>query len=117
MTTNQYRHPAEAPAHTDAGHENATAGNCGADKANQTVGDPIVERSRETKRERGLYLPLLWAALARAAKPAKFRGKSKRQLRAAAICAKRSDQGAIDLQPIGLIALAVVAGLLFAGGL
>lgn len=117
MTTNQYRHPAEAPAHAEAAHEDATAGNRGADKTNQTVGDSVVERSRETTRERGLYLPLLWAELARAFKPEKLRGKSERQLRAAAIRAKRGDQGAIDLQLIGLIALAAVAGLLLAGGL
>jgi hypothetical protein len=117
MTTNQYRYPAEALAHADAAHENALAGNRGADKPNQAVGDSIAERSCETTRERGLYLPLLWAELARAVKPAKSRGKSKRQLRAAAVRVKRGDQGAIDLQLIGLIALAVVAGLLFAGGL
>ncbi len=75
------------------------------------------ETPRETSRERGLYLPLLWAELGRAAKPAKFRGKGKRQARAAAIRAKRGDLGAIDLQLIGLIALAAVAGLLLAGGL
>mgnify|MGYP003442337827 FL=1 len=117
MTTNQYRHPAEAPAHADAGHEKATEGNRGADKANYADGVSIVERSRETKRERGLYLPLRWAELASAVKPAKSRVKSPRELRAAAIRAKRGNQGAIDLQLLGLIALAVVAGLLLAGGL
>jgi hypothetical protein len=53
-----------------------------------------VEQSRET--ERGLYLPLAWAQLGREAKPQKFKGKGKRQARAAAIRAKRH-QGGIGL--------------------
>lgn len=117
MSNIQHRLPGEDAAHPDATKENATAGNRGADKANQMESMPIVERSRETTRERGLYPPPLWAELARAVKRAKFRGKSKRQLRAAAIHAKRGDQGAIDFQLIGLIALAAVSGLLLAGDL
>lgn len=45
------------------------------------------------ERERGLFLPLLWAELAREVKPAKFRGKTKRKSRAAAISAKRYQGG------------------------
>ena len=56
--------------------------------------DSTRETSRET--ERGLYLPLAWAQLGREAKPQKFKGKGKRQARAAAIRAKRN-QGGIGL--------------------
>ena len=73
------------------------------------------ETSRETDRERGLFLPLLWAELAREVKPAKFRGKTKRKSRADAINAKRN-QGAIDSALVGLLALATVAGVLLLGG-
>ena len=70
------------------------------------------------ERERGLYLPLAWAELGRSAKPAKFRGKTKRKTkrktRADAIRAKRN-QGNVDAGLAGLIALAAVAGLLLAG--
>ena len=56
------------------------------------------DSTRETSREtgRGLYLPLAWAQLGREAKPQKFKGKGKRQARAAAIRAKRH-QGGIGL--------------------
>ena len=56
--------------------------------------DSTRETSRET--ERGLYLPLAWAQLGRESKPQKFKGKAKRQARAAAIRAKRH-QGGIGL--------------------
>ena len=54
------------------------------------------ETSRETERERGLFLPLAWAQLGREAKAKPFKGKAKRQARAAAIRAKRH-QGGIGL--------------------
>ena len=54
------------------------------------------ETSRETERERGLFLPLLWAELGREVKPKPFRGKGKRKSRADAIQAKRN-QGGIGL--------------------
>lgn len=108
MSNIQHRHQGEDAAHPDATKENATAGNRGAaDKANQT--DPHF--TRETERERGLFLPLLWAELAREVKPAKFRGKSKRKSRADAINAKHN-QGAVDSGLAGLLALATVAGVL-----
>ena len=72
------------------------------------------ETSRETERERGLFLPLLWAELARDVKPAKFRGKTKRKSRADAINAKRY-QGGVDSALVGLLALATVAGVLLMG--
>jgi hypothetical protein len=56
--------------------------------------DSTRETSRET--ERGVYLPLAWAQLRREAKAKPFRGKAKRQARAAAIRAKRH-QGGIGL--------------------
>lgn len=58
--------------------------------------DSTRETSRETERERGEYLPLAWAQLGREVKPQKFKGKAKRQARAAAINAKRH-QGGIGL--------------------
>ena len=95
MSNIQHRHHGEDAAHPDATKENATAGNRGAaDRANQTDQHSTVEQSRET--ERGLYLPLAWAQLGREAKPQKFKGKGKRQARAAAIRAKRH-QGGIGL--------------------
>jgi len=69
------------------------------------TGNFTVEHSRETNR--GLYLPLAWAQLAREVKPQKFKG----ELRAAAINAKRMS-GGIAAELVGLIALALVAGLL-----
>ena len=60
------------------------------------TGNSTVEHSRETERERGVYLPMAWAQLRREAKAKPFRGKVKRQVRAAAIRAKRH-QGGIGL--------------------
>ena len=60
------------------------------------TGNSTVEHSRETERERGVYLPMAWAQLRREAKAKPFRGKAKRQARAAAIRAKRH-QGGIGL--------------------
>ena len=74
--------------------------------------DSTRETSRET--ERGLYLPLAWAQLGRESKPQKFKGKAKRQARAAAINAKRMG-GTIAAELAGLIALALVAGALLLG--
>ena len=105
MSNIQHRHQGEDAAHPDATKENATAGNRGAaDKANPTDPHSTVEHSRETERERGLFLPLLWAELAREVKPAKFRGKTKRY------------QGAVDSALVGLLALALVSGVLLLGG-
>jgi len=73
------------------------------------------ETSRETERERGLFLPLLWAGLARDVKPAPFRGKAKRKSRQAAIQQKRGHLGTVDASLAGLIALALVAGVLMVG--
>ena len=116
MSNIQHRQQGEYAAHPDATKENATAGNRGAaDRANQTGPHFTCETSRETDRERGLFLPLLWAELAREVKPAKFRGKTKRKSRADAINAKRN-QGAIDSALVGLLALATVAGVLLLGG-
>ncbi len=116
MTINFYRHSAEDAAHPDATKENATAGNRGAaDRANQTDPNSTRETSRETERERGVYLPLAWAQLGCEAKPAKFRGKHKRAARQAAINAKRN-QGTIAAELAGLILLALVAGVLLMGG-
>lgn len=75
--------------------------------------DSTVEHSRET--ERGLYLPLAWAQLGSAVKPAKFRGKNKRKTRADAIWAKRS-MGHVDLQLAGWLVLAAVSALMLIGG-
>ena len=113
MSNIQHRHQGEDAAHPEK--ENATAGNRGAaDKANPTDPHSTVEHSRETERERGLFLPLLWAELAREVKPAKFRGKTKRKSRADAINAKRY-QGGVDSALVGLLALATVAGVLLMG--
>ncbi len=99
MSNTQHRHQGEDAAHPEK--ENATAGNRGAaDKANQT--DPHF--TRETERERGLFLPLLWAELAREVKPAKFRGKTKRKSRAAAITAKRNQGGAALFDALAWVA-------------
>lgn len=75
--------------------------------------DSTVEHSRET--ERGLYLPLAWAQLGSAVKPAKFRGKTKRKTRADAIRAKRS-MGYVDRQLAGWLVLAAVSALMLIGG-
>ena len=113
MSNIQHRHQGEDAAHPDATKANATAGNRGAaDRANQTDQHSTVEQSRET--ERGLYLPLAWAQLGRESKPQKFKGKAKRQARAAAINAKRMG-GTIAAELAGLIALALVAGALLLG--
>ncbi len=80
------------------------------------TGNSTVEHSRETERERGVYLALAWAQLARESKPQKFKGKGKRQARAAAINAKRYQGGAIAAELAGLIALALVAGVMLMGG-
>lgn len=114
MSNTEHRLKGEGAAHPEK--ENATAGNRGADKASQTDHNSTVERSRETESGRGLYLPLLWAELERATKPAKFHGKGKRQAHAAAIRAKRGDQGAIDVQLPSLIVLVAFSGLLLVGG-
>ena len=115
MTTDQHRHQGEAAAHPDATKENATAGNRGAaDRANQTDPHSTRETSRETERERGLYLPLAWAQLAREVKAKPFKGKAKRKSRADAINAKRMT-GRIAAELAGLILLALVAGLLLVG--
>lgn len=91
----QHRQQGEDAAHPDATKENATAGNRGAaDRANQTDQHSTRETSRET--ERGVYLPLAWAQLGREVKAKPFRGKAKRQARAAAIRVKRH-QGGIGL--------------------
>lgn len=58
--------------------------------------DSTRETSRETGRERGEYLPLAWAELGREVKAKPFKGKAKRQARAAAIRVKRH-QGGIGL--------------------
>ena len=76
--------------------------------------DSTRETSRET--ERGLYLPLAWAQLGRESKPQKFKGKAKRQARAAAINAKRMG-GTIAAELAALLVLAVVAGVLLGGAL
>jgi len=110
MTTNFYRLPGEAAAHPEK-ERGATPFESAphTDDPNSTR-----ETSRETERERALFLPLLWAELAREVKPAKFRGKGKRQARAAAINAKRN-QGAVDPELVGLLALAAVAGAMLMG--
>lgn len=117
MTTNQYRHPAEADACTK---ENALGGDQGADnEQNETVPNLTVEQvpfEADVSRERGLYLPLAWAQLGREMKPQKFRGKHKRKSRAAAIRAKRGMGGGITAELAGLIALALVAGVMLLGG-
>lgn len=116
MTTNQYRHPAEADACTK---ENALGGDQGADnEQNETVPNLTVEQvpfEADVSRERGLYLPLAWAQLGREMKPQKFRGKHKRAARQAAINAKRMG-GTIAAELAGLILLAAVAGVLLLGG-
>lgn len=110
-TTKLYRHPGE-----DAVRPEKEKGTTPFEIAPRNdTGNSTVEHSRETERKRGIYLPLAWAQLAREVKPATFKGQHKRQARAAAINAKRH-QGAIDLQLVGLIALATVAGLLLVGG-
>ena len=97
MTINNYRLPGEAPAQPDDTKENAPAENQGAgNKQNETGLNHNVEHSRETERERGLFLPLAWAQLGREAKAKPFKGKAKRQARADAIRAKRY-QGGIGL--------------------
>lgn len=119
MTINSYRLPGEAPAHPDATKESATAGNRGAaDKARQSEHHSTVEQApaeADVSRERGLFLPLLWAELGKSAKPQKFKGKAKRKSRADAINAKRY-QGTIAAELAGLILLALVAGVLLMGG-
>lgn len=79
------------------------------DRRNSTA-----EHPREALRERGLFLPLAWAELAKSVKPQPFRGRSKRKSLAAAINAKRN-QGNIDADSAGPLALALVAGVLLVG--
>ena len=106
MSNIQHRHQGEDAAHPDATKENATAGNRGAaDRANQTDQHSTVEQSRETERERGVYLPLAWAQLGREAKPQKFKGKGKRKSRADAIQAKRNQCGAALFDALAYVAL------------
>ena len=86
-TTKLYRHPGE-----DAVRPEKEKGTTPFEIAPRNDnGNSTVEHSRET--ERGLYLPLAWAQLGREVKPQKFRGKGKRQARAAAIQAKRNQCG------------------------
>jgi len=83
--------------------ENALAGNQGAEHNNQTDHDSTVEHSRETERERGEYLPLAWARLGGAVEPQRFRGKSKRKSRQAAIQAKRGMGGGALIEALGWV--------------
>ena len=69
------------------------------------TGNSTVEHSRETERERGVYLPMAWAQLRREAKAKPFRGKAKRQARAAAINAKRNQCGAALFDALAYVAL------------
>ena len=97
MSKIEHRLAGEGVAHPE--RDNALGGNQGAEGARQSGIDTrnsTCETSRETERERGEYLPLAWAELGREVKPQKFRGKSKRKSRAAAIQAKRN-QGGIGL--------------------
>ena len=106
MTINNYRLPGEAPAQPDDTKENAPAENQGAgNKQNETGLNHNVEHSRETERERGLFLPLAWAQLGREAKAKPFRGKGKRKSRAAAISAKRHQGGAALFDALAYVAL------------
>ena len=106
MSNIQHRQQGEDAAHPDVEKENATAGNRGAaDRANQTDPHFTCETSRETKRERGVYLPLAWAQLARESKPQKFKDKAKRQARAAAIRVKRHQGGAALFDALAYVAL------------
>ena len=112
-TTKFYRHPGEGAARPEK--EKGTTpfeiapGN--------DTGNSTVEPSRETERERGIFLPLAWAQLGREVKAKPFRGKHKRKSRAAAINAKRMS-GGIAAELAALLALALVASLLLiAGGL
>lgn len=57
-----------------------------------TAADSTRETSRETERERGLFLPLAWASLGKSVKPAPFRGKGKRQARRDAVQSKRGGE-------------------------
>lgn len=114
MTINFYRLPGEAAAQPDATKESATAGNRGAaDKTKQSDRYSTVEQASaeaDVSRERGLFLPLAWAELGKSVKPPKFKGKGKRQARAAAILAKRN-QGDVLFElllwliPVGAAAL------------
>ena len=109
-TTKLYRHPGE-----DAVRPEKEKGTTPFEIAPRNdTGNSTVEPSRETERERGIFFPLAWAQLARELKLAKFKGRHKLQAHADAIRAKHN-QGAIDLQLVGLIALATVAGLLLVG--
>ncbi len=114
MTINFYRHPAEADACTkETGHDPKQ----GRTPSTSTDANSTVEQApaeADVSRERGLFLPLLWAELGRESKPQKFKGKAKRQARAAAINAKRMG-GTIAAELAGLIALALVAGALLLG--
>ena len=67
------------------------------------TGNSTVEHSRETERERGEYLPLAWARLGGAVEPQRFRGKSKRKSRQAAIQAKRGMGGGALIEALGWV--------------
>lgn len=120
MTINFYRLPGETLARPEATKGNATAGNRGAaDRAKQSEHHSTVEQApaeADVSRERGLFLPLMWAELGREAKAKPFKGKGKRKSRAAAIQAKRYQGGTIAAELAGLILLALVAGALLVGG-
>lgn len=79
MTTNQYRHPAEGVAQPEK-----EMGRTGNDQATHTQNT----HPNDTAPDRGLYLPLTWAP----AKPAKFRGKTKRATKRDAISRKRGEK-------------------------
>ena len=95
MSKIDHRLTGEGAAHPE--RDNALGGNQGAEGAKQS-GIDTRNSTRETSREteRGLYLPLAWAELGREVKAKPFKGKAKRQARAAAINAKRH-QGGIGL--------------------
>ena len=106
MSKIEHRLTGEGAAHPE--RDNALGGNQGAEGARQSGIDTrnsTCETSRETERERGLFLPLLWAELGREVKPQKFRGKSKRKSRAAAIRAKRNQGGAALFDALAYVAL------------
>lgn len=115
MTINQYRCSAEVGAQPEK-DKGRIPGQDATHEQNETL-NSTVKQSRETERERGLFLPLAWAELAKGVKPASSRGKAKRKSRVAAISAKRVHQSSVDASLAGLIVLALVAGLLLTGGL
>lgn len=66
---------------------------------NQTGADSTAGNERE----RGEYLPLAWARLGGAVEPQKFKGKSKRKSRQAAIQAKRGMSGGALIEALGWV--------------